>query len=157
MDIRIATDQDIKKLSFHHRMMFEDICQNKGSKLPKERSIEIERAYEKKLETELCNGTCKAWVVVEKSKVVASGAITLVSFVPNPSDLSSKVAYLHSMYTERSHRNKGYAQKIIEQVLDHCKSQGIKRITLNASNEGKPVYEKIGFKTADNFMRLLLK
>lgn len=49
------------------------------------------------------------------------------------------------MYTEPSHRRRGLARKIMTAMLDWCLVQGIKRITLHASDEGRPLYEKLGF------------
>lgn len=157
MPIRPATDHDIKTLSLHHRLMFEEIWQEKGLKLSKQQAIELEQAYAHKLATELNNNTCRAWIAEDTQKPVASGAITLVSYVPNPSDLSPYVAYLHSMYTEKAHRKQGYAQSIINKILEHCRSNSINRVTLNASNQGKGVYEKIGFHSSHDFMKLYLK
>jgi GNAT superfamily N-acetyltransferase len=106
---------------------------------------------------ELKSGICRAWVIEDEGKIISSGAITFVSFVPNPSDLSSKVAYLHSMYTEKSHRKKKCAQRIIQKVIEYCKANGIKRIVLNASDAGRHVYEKIGFHSTPDTMRLFIE
>jgi len=144
-------------MAAHHRKMFEEIGEQKGEHLGAKRAGEIENAYIQKLKTELERGICKAWIIEAEGKPVSSGAITFVSFVPNPSDLSSIVAYLHSMYTEKSHRNKKCAQRIIHTAIEYCKTQGIKRIILSASAAGKPVYEKIGFCSAPETMKLLIE
>jgi len=157
MYLREASGSDISMMAKHHRKMFEEIWEQQGEHLEATRAIEIEKAYTNKLETELKSGICKAWVIEDEGKFISSGAITFVSFVPNPSDLSSKVAYLHSMYTEESHRNQKCAQRILNKIIDHCKSQGVKRITLNASDAGKPMYEKIGFHYAPDTMRLFVE
>ncbi|EFK09939.1 acetyltransferase, GNAT family [delta proteobacterium NaphS2] len=133
-----------------------EIWEKKGDYLDPKRSNEIERAYIAKLEIEMKNGNCIAWVIEDKESVVASGAVTFISLVPNPSDLSSKVAYLHSMYTEKSYRNKKCAQQIIQKAIGLCASQGVKRIMLNASDAGQPVYQKIGFRSAPDTMRLFI-
>lgn len=157
MRIREASSGDISIMAAHHGKMFIEIWEQKGEHLQTTRIAEIEKAYTRKLATEMENGTCKAWVIEDKGKIVSSGAITFVSFVPNPLDLSSKVAYLHSMYTERSHRNKKCAQRIIQSAITYCSSNGIKRVLLNASDAGQPVYHKIGFRSAPDTMRLLIE
>ena len=157
MHLREASGTDISVMAAHHRKMFEEIWERKGEHLDILKAGEIENAYAQKLKTEMESGICKAWVIEEKGRIVSSGAITLVSFVPNPSDLSSQIAYLHSMYTEKSHRNKKCAQRIIHNVIKHCNSNGIKRILLNASDEGRPVYQKIGFRSAPDTMRLFIE
>jgi GNAT superfamily N-acetyltransferase len=94
---------------------------------------------------------------VNRGEIVSSGAITFVSFVPTPYDLSSKVVYLHSIYTEKSHRNKKCAQYIVHTAIKYCRAQGVNRIILTASNAGKPIYEKIGFHATPDMMRLLIE
>ncbi len=156
MSLREATVSDIPLLAIHHRKMFEEIWEKKGEEIEWSRFGEIERAYIEKLKCQLEEGSCRAWVIEYEHRVIASGAISIVSFVPTPQDLSSTVAYLHSVYTERDQRNRHCAKRIIQEALRYCKTQGIKRIILNASDEGRPIYEKIGFRSATETMRLLL-
>jgi GNAT superfamily N-acetyltransferase len=156
MPIREASAADIAIMAAHHGKMFEEIWEHKGEHLQPARIAEIEKAYRQKLETEMESGTCKAWIVEDEEQVVASGALTFMSLVPNPSDLSSKVAYLHSMYTEKSHRNKKCAQQIMHNMISYCSSHGIKRVLLNASDAGQPVYHKFGFRSTPDTMRLLV-
>ncbi|HAO20150.1 MAG TPA: hypothetical protein DCQ37_06465 [Desulfobacteraceae bacterium] len=50
----------------------------------------------------------------------------------------------------------GFYLRIIRNVIKYCNSDEIKRILLNASDEGKPVYQKIGFRSAPDTMRLFI-
>jgi GNAT superfamily N-acetyltransferase len=157
MRIREATIGDIPLLGIHHREMCQEIWEKKGEDIDSSRFAEIERAYIQKLLLQLQDGSCKAWVIEYEHRIIASGTISIVSFVPTPQDLSSNVAYLHSMYTDKDRRNNYCARRIVKQALDYCKAHGIKRIILNASEAGRPIYEKIGFRSAPDTMRLLLE
>jgi N-acetylglutamate synthase-like GNAT family acetyltransferase len=156
MPIREAIDGDIPILAMHHRKMFEEIWAKKGEDIDSSISIEIEKAYIQKLQRQLQDGSCKAWVIEDEQRIIASGAISIVSFVPTPQDMSCDVAYLHSMYTEKDQRHNQRANRIMKQALTHCKVKGIKRIILNASEAGRPIYEKIGFRSAPEMMRLII-
>ena len=156
MKIRDALVRDISILASHHRSMFEEIWSDNGEVLDPGTGIGLEKAYARKLKLELEAEICKAWIVEDNNKIVSSGAITFVSFVPNPFDLSSAVGYLHSLYTLKTHRNRKCAQMIIQEMMSCCKSRGVRRMTLNSSAAGQPVYEKMGFKTASDSMRLFL-
>lgn len=157
MRIRKATKNDITVMASHHRKMFEEIWKKKGQTLYADSAARLEAAYAEKLKADLTNDTCKAWVAETEETVVASGAITIIRLVPTPMDISCDAAYLHSMYTDGAFRNRRCAQNIIAEVIKYCQSRGIKRILLNASDDGKPVYEKIGFTIAPDFMRLTME
>lgn len=157
MPLREATERDIPQLGRHHRKMFEEIWEKKGEDIDIAIHKEIEEAYEKKLKQEFRAGGCKAWVIENKNKIIASGAITIVSFVPTPIDLSWRVAYLHSMYTEKGYRNNNCANLIIKMATQYCGANGIKRIILNASEAGRPIYERLGFRSAPEMMRLIIE
>ena len=157
MNLQEATSDDIRQLAIHHRKMFEEIWEQKGQKIEVTKAQEIEKAYSRKLEKEIPGGTCKAWVVKNGNEVMASGGITIVSSVPVPGDTNHKVAYLHSMYTEKEYRGRNYAQQIIHTAIQYCKDNGINRVVLNASDAGKPIYERIGFVSSPDAMRLFIK
>ncbi|MDM8550454.1 GNAT family N-acetyltransferase [Desulfobacterales bacterium HSG2] len=155
--IQEAGFEDIPILVRHHRLMFEEIWTLKGLDYDISKLEEMDNAYAKKLQKQLTNNTSKAWFIEDISKIIASGAVSIISMVPVPDDPSDRVAYLHSIYTERGYRNRGFARRIAETAIHYCKSQGIRRMILNASDAGRPVYEKTGFRAADNVMRLWIK
>jgi GNAT superfamily N-acetyltransferase len=157
MKLQFATIDDINTLAMHHRKMFEEIWEQKGQKIEKARAQAIEDAYYAKLEKQIQDGTCIAWVVKNDNQIVASGAITIVSFVPVPNDINHNVAYLHSMYTEKNYRNQKFAQKIVAGAINYCQKNGINRIVLNASESGRPIYEKVGFVSSPQTMKLFIE
>ena len=155
--IRQASEHDIPQLSVHHRKMFEEIWEKKGLHIDNAAGSEMEQAYSRKLSAELPAGSCKSWLIEQGAQVVASGAITIVSFVPTPNDLSSKTAYMHSIYTEPGSRGQNLASRIVLTALEYCKANGIRRVLLSASNAGKPIYERIGFVSSPEMMRISLE
>lgn len=155
--IREAEKSDIPVLALHHRKMFQEIWSKKGTTLDEHLLDQVEQAYAEKLTGQFSDKSCKAWLAVQDDTVVASGAVTIISFVPTPQDLSHQLGYLHSLYTEKEYRGKHCAHTIIDQVIVFCTEKGIKRIILTASDEGRPIYHAIGFRAAPELMRLILE
>ena len=60
-----------------------------------------------------------------------------------------------SMWTEPSHRRRGLGNRVMDAILQWCRARGIRRLTLHASTEGRPLYERFGFRPT-NEMRLEL-
>ena len=155
-DIFPAGANDSKILARHHRLMFQEIWDESGLVYRASDLDLMEQAYHQKLQKELETENCSAWVIRTDKCVAASGAISVLSMVPVPNDPSCQVAYLHSIYTEREYRGKGFAGRLVDRAIVFCKDNGIKRIFLNASSAGRHLYEKVGFQLADNAMRLLI-
>ena len=154
--IYMATVHDIPVLVAHHHKMFEEIWTRLGFEIDTHQFEAMDKAHEEKLRKEIADGTCKVWVIGIDNKIVASGAISIDSMTPTPYDPSYRVAYLHSIYTEPSYRKRGLAERITKQAMTYCRSQGIKRMILEASDAGRPIYEKLGFQPSGRTMRLSL-
>ena len=61
-----------------------------------------------------------------------------------------------NVYTERNHRRQGIARKLMELIIAWCQEEGFNSILLHASDEGKSLYDSLGFKPT-NEMRLMLR
>jgi len=157
LHLRSAKSDDIPILVRHHCLMFEEILILKGMDIDNATFNKIETSQNDKLEKQISDGSCVAWLVEYNKEIVASGAISIISMVPVPDDPSHEVAYLHSMYTEKNFRGKKLAHRIIDEAMHYCKSKGIKRMILAASDAGRPLYQQIGFQPAKNLMRFWIK
>lgn len=60
-----------------------------------------------------------------------------------------------SMWTEPSHRRRGLGNRVMDAILQWCRTRRVRRLTLHASPEGRPLYERFGFRPT-NEMRLEL-
>jgi len=153
----MATRGDIPVLVEHHCLMFEEMRRVRAEEVHFSMFETMGRSYQEKLEKQMPEEKCTAWVVVEDGRIIASAAVSLVSMVPVPDDPRHEVGYVHSVYTDPNRRNEGHAGRLMEQARGYCNSKGIHRMMLAASEAGRPLYEKMGFETVDNFMRLWVK
>jgi GNAT superfamily N-acetyltransferase len=147
---------DIPRLAIHHRLMFEEIQEQNGTSTDPSGMSVLEKEYAVKLAREFNAGTCISWVAETGGRIVASGAISIVPYVPVPHDLSCRIAFLHSIYTEKEYRHQQYARLITREAVDYCRGLGIRRLYLFASDAGRPLYEKTGFAPVPNMMLHLL-
>ena len=60
------------------------------------------------------------------------------------------------MYTAPDYRGRGIATTLLNKLLDVAKQRGVHQIWLHASHLGKPVYERVGFVEANEYMELIL-
>jgi GNAT superfamily N-acetyltransferase len=86
--------------------------------------------------------------------VVAGGGLIVRRLLPRPGNLQGGAeGYILNVYTEPEHRRRGLARELMEVILAWCRENHIARITLHASEEGRALYEGLGFVPTDE-MRL---
>lgn len=155
-DLREATLADLAILVRHRRLMFEDIEASRDRMYPPEGWQAADDLYSHFVEDRLPCGTFHAWLIEVDGEVVASGAISIVDWPPSPLVPTDQAAYLHSMYTCPAYRGQGFARRIVQAAIDYCRAHGIRRITLGASDAGRPLYESLGFQSNPRSMSLIL-
>ena len=109
------------------------------------------------LERGLADGTYRGWLAeTAAGQVVAGGGIIFLEFQCHPRDPEPRRAWIVNMYTEPPHRRRGLARRLMEAMLAWCRDRGMRSLYLHASDEGRPLYEGLGFQPT-NEMRIALR
>ena len=59
-----------------------------------------------------------------------------------------------NMYTAPEHRRRGIASKTLDMLIKEARNKGIRAISLEATDMGRPLYEKYGFVKMNGEMEL---
>ena len=105
----------------------------------------------------LADGSYIGFIALEEGKVAGTGGICLHNHPPSYGVPNGKSACLLNMYTLPEFRKKGVAGKILAALIDSAREAGCCKVFLNASDMGKPLYQKFGFSDVANEMVLDLK
>jgi len=106
----------------------------------------LRRASEPWLSGLLANGDYIGWLVEHGKAVVAGGGIFVRESGPIPGCYRvGKWGHIANLYTEPGHRRRGLARRLMNTILDWCAVHGMDHVTLSASDEGRPLYESLGF------------
>jgi len=98
-------------------------------------------------------GKYVGWFALHEEKIVAGGGIHLRELGPVPgSPYLGRWGYIMNVYTEPEHRRHGLARSLMKLILDWTVAEKLDRVTLTASDFGKPLYEALGL-TAINEMK----
>lgn len=146
--VREATVRDMDILVRHRRKMFEEISDATAEELDA-----VDREYRRWARSRMRSGQFVAFVVEERGRIPASGGLWLMPLPPRPWTRGDHAPYLMSMYTEREDRGKGYATMVVDAAIRWSRVHNHKVIILHASDEGKGIYEKAGFRQTSE-MRL---
>ncbi|MCQ2516889.1 MAG: GNAT family N-acetyltransferase [Saccharofermentans sp.] len=96
-------------------------------------------------ESAFLNGDITSILVFDGDKFIGSGAVSYYRIMPTYHNPSGIKAYIVNMYTNPDYRRQGIAYKTLDMLIEDCKSKGVTSISLEATEMGRPLYEKYGF------------
>ncbi len=105
----------------------------------------------------LAEEACDVILAEDSGKGIGTGIIFYYDSVPSRSNPTGKNAYVTSLFVEPGYRGKGIAKTIMKQLTEKAASRGYEIVMLNASDMGKPLYEKMGFAEIHNGMILNMR
>lgn len=148
--IRTATTEDTPTIVAHRRRMFEDMGYTDSAILETMCS-----RFEIWLRIRLAQGLYKAWLAEdEQGQVVAGGGLWLMDWPPHVVGQSEYRGNLLNVYTEPAYRRRGLGKRLTQAILDWCWANDVDVVILHASDDGRRIYEALGF-TPTNEMRLI--
>jgi ribosomal protein S18 acetylase RimI-like enzyme len=155
--VRQAGTSDIPRLAQHRAAMFRDMGQ-----LPSHQEEPLVRATASYLHDALPRGHYLAWVAEDAGTppvTIGGAGVQLRPILPRPrpgdDDLElGPEAIVLNVYVEPAWRRRGIGEALMRAVLEALAVRGIRRIVLHASDNGRPLYERLGF-VPTNEMRLI--
>ena len=149
--MREATPADLDVVMHHRRRMFADMGNRDSTALDA-----MEASSRPIFARGLADGTYRGWLAVDASgRAVAGGGIICLPYHSSPRDPDPRRSWIVNMYTEPDYRRQGLARRLMEAMVAWCRGQRMANVYLHASEEGRPLYESLGFRSS-NEMRLAL-
>jgi GNAT superfamily N-acetyltransferase len=149
--IRKADPKDLKHILHHRRAMFEEMGFQDIATL--KNVDDVSREY---FTEALRVGTYKAWLAeASDGRIVGGGGIVIANWPGYPGETHANRAWILNMYTEPKARHRGIAKQLLKVMIDWCRLEGFRTVSLHASPAGRPLYESVGFHST-NEMRLTL-
>ena len=102
----------------------------------------------------LTDGSHVAYLAYDGEKIVGSGGVTFYELIPMYYNRSGKVAAIVNMYTAPEYRRRGIARKMLDLLINEVRLSGLTSVQLEATRQGKPLYEAYGFENDGSMMVL---
>ncbi len=96
-----------------------------------------------------------AYLVYDKGRFIGAGGVSFYRVMPTYHNPSGRKAYIMNMYTAPEYRRQGIAMRTLDLLVQEAKAQGITQIALEATEAGRPLYEKYGFVDMKDEMELV--
>lgn len=113
------------------------------------------RRFDPWVRARLADGTYFAWFAEHEGAAVSGVGMWLRPRHPGLGGPQTETPYILNVYTEPSHRGRGLARQLVTLAVERARALGYTQVELHPSDQGRPIYESMGFK-ATTEMRLLL-
>ena len=107
--------------------------------------------YKNTLET----GEHIGYLVYDNETFIGAGGVSFYQVMPTYHNPTGKKAYIMNMYTAPEYRRQGIAIHTLDLLVKYAKEQGVLQITLEATDMGRPLYERYGFVKMEDEMELI--
>lgn len=126
---------------------------------------QLMKANENYYRRHLADGTHLAYIAVaesddatecddEKGGVeVGCGSLCFTEELPSPDNPSGRCAYLMNIYVRSPYRHHGAGAAIVRKLVDEARARGCDKIYLETTNDGRGVYEAMGFRDMPDMMK----
>ena len=106
--------------------------------------------YRRALET----GEHIAYLVYDNGTFIGAGGVSFYHVMPTYHNSTGKKAYIMNMYTAPEYRRQGIAFHTLDLLVKDARKQGALQIALEATDMGRPLYERYGFVKMEDEMEL---
>ena len=106
--------------------------------------------YKSALET----GEHIAYLVYDNETFIGAGGVSFYKVMPTYHNPTGKKAYIMNVYTAPGYRRQGIAFHTLDLLVKDAKEQDMLQIALEATDMGRPLYERYGFVKMEDEMEL---
>ena len=115
---------------------------------------QVERATLAYYRSALADGSHTAYLVFDRDVFVGAGGVSYYAVMPTYHNPTGRKAYIMNMYTRPAYRRQGIARRTLDLLVRDAESRGVRAISLEATEMGRPLYEAYGFVPMTSEMEL---
>lgn len=115
---------------------------------------EVKRQTIRYYKKALLDGTHIAYLVFDGEFFAGAGGVSFFQVMPTYHNPSGEKAYIMNMYTRPEYRRRGVAYKTLDMLVQDALNRGVTAISLEATDMGRPLYERYGFVRMNGEMEL---
>ena len=88
----------------------------------------------------------------EEGSLVAACMVCFYETCPMVDNPSGKYGELRNVYTKPAYRRQGISEKLVGMALEKAKERGVTKMRLHYTDDGLPLYQKLGFVPEERYM-----
>ena len=147
MEYRMAADRDIELLV---RSRMDTLRAVNGL----EENHRFSESFEEASRRYFLEGDQSTVLALEGDRVVGCATMCYLELMPTFSHPTGKRAHLMNVYTDPSRRREGIAARMVSVLITEAWNRGATEISLDATESGRLLYRKLGFRDSEECMIL---
>lgn len=128
-----------------------EVIENVFGEKPSNALLESNKEY---YEKHVPEGSHIAFKALYNGMEAGSGSLCLSDELPSPDNPSGHCGYLMNIYVRRPFREHGIGHAIVKKLMETAMDKECGKIYLETTDEGRGVYESLGFKDMPDMMKL---
>lgn len=148
IEYRIATKEDMELLMDSRLEMLHVVNHISEDESFSDELVAYSREYFE-------NGDQTTVLALDGERVIGCATICYIRMMPTFSHPSGKRAHLMNVYTAEAYRRQGIADRMVTMLIKNAWDRGVTEISLDATEMGRPLYEKLGFTGSTECMVLV--
>lgn len=150
IEFRQLTLDDTDTICRHRKQMFSEA--GSDEKLLEQMAV----PYRKWLAEQIANKTYFGFLAISNNLVVGGIGMMIIDWPPHPlHPKTAKRGYVLDVYVSPDYRRNGIAQTLLNKAQAEFSQRGITYLILHATDAGKPLYEKNGWKQTPEYAKSL--
>lgn len=97
-------------------------------------------------------GTARSWLADDEGRAVGVVTLLVLDLAPRPGDVNGLDGYVVNLWVDPAERRRGTGRALLDRCLAAGEEMALRRLFLNATEDGRPLYERAGFAPNPNWM-----
>jgi len=150
--LRPASADDVAEILRQRCAMYQDMGPTDAAGLAA--MVASSEAY---LRRALADGSVRAWLAITaEGRAAGGGMVSITPRLSRPYFPQCRDASILNVYVYPQFRRRGIARRLMQTMIEWCRAEGFPHVSLHASQDGRPLYESLGFEPSSE-LRLKLR
>lgn len=91
-----------------------------------------------------------AYIAETEGQIISTSFLVISEKPANPNFITGRTGLFLNVFTYPNYRKQGIATEILNELIKEAKNHNLAYIELSSTEEGRPIYNKLGFKEKTN-------
>lgn len=118
--------------------------------------FKMDDAFKQHTRRFFAEGSQTTLLAMDDGEAVGCATICYITCLPTRHHQTGRRAHIMNVYTREQYRRQGIARALVQRLIVEAKLMGVTHLSLDATDMGRTLYERLGFHESDEYMEMNL-